>query len=79
MTTKSFKTILVKVEVQETSEDTHKVIITPRDTGRDCIDTLDALFHAIVSTEPKRGSYLIGSSAFKVEVKLNDIIEDLNT
>lgn len=79
MANTNLKPIAVKVEVSLTDRNTHKIVVTPRDSDADTNETLDALFHAILSQQPKRGAYLLGSSSFSLEVKLEDVIDSLET
>jgi archaellum component FlaF (FlaF/FlaG flagellin family) len=77
MTNTILKALTVKVEIELTAEKTSKIVITPREKDVESLKVLDALFHAILSKQPKRGAYLLGSNSFRVEVKTDDCIDSL--
>lgn len=77
MTNTNLKPLTVKVEVSMTERKTRKITITPRESDKESLATLDALFHCILSQEPKRGAYLLGLPSFVVEVKTDDIISSV--
>ena len=77
MTNTILKPLTVKVEIELTADKTSKIIITPREKDTESLEVLDALFHAILTTQPKRGAYLLGTPSFRVEVKTDDCIDSL--
>lgn len=77
MSNTNLKPLTVKVEVSMTERKTHKITITPKESDAESLKTLDSLFHCILSQEPKRGAYLLGSPSFVVEVKTDDIISSV--
>ncbi len=61
--------IRVDVEIHPTF---HRLIINPRDSDSEALASLDALYHAMVTTQPKRARYVAGTSGFVVDVKNDD-------
>lgn len=65
------KPTIIKLEV-EIHPTFHRLIINPRDSESETLASIDALYHALLSSQPKRARYLPGSPGFVVDVKNDD-------
>lgn len=65
------KATILKVEV-EIHPEFHRILVTPRDSDSDSLANLDAIYHALMTTQPRRGKYIPGTSGFVVDVKTAD-------
>lgn len=66
----------IKVEVQE-NKGFNTLVISSRDNDEESLKQLDLVFHAVMSSQPKRGAAVPGASMYKVDVKLEDLIREL--
>lgn len=67
----------IKVEVQE-NEGFNTLVITPRDNDDESRKQMDLIFHAIMSSQPKRGGAVPGTNSMKVDVKTEDLLKELD-
>lgn len=62
---------ILKLEV-EIHPGFHRILVNPRNDTPESLAALDDLYHAILSSQPKRGKYVVGTSGFVVDVKSAD-------
>lgn len=67
----------IKAEIQE-NEGFNTLVLSSRDGDEESLRQLDLIFHAVMSSQPKRGGAVPNANMYKVDVKTGDLIRELD-
>ena len=66
----------IKVEVLE-KEGFNSLIFTPRDDTPETRKQMELIYHAVMTQQPKLGGMVMGSEVMKIDVKKEDLTDEI--
>lgn len=66
----------IKAEIQE-NKGFNTLVLSSRDDDAESLRQLDLIFHAVMSSQPKRGGAVPNATMYKVDVKTEDLVREL--